>query len=112
MNVMKCSACGKPIVGYWVTIKKMGDNRNFCVPCAQSTSIWDLVVEGVFGIQPDIAVEIDGDKQRLSSAYGMFADEEDENKPRLDSECDLFADENNADEDTDSATTESTKDDA
>lgn len=75
MNVAKCSACGQPIVGYWVAIKKMGDNRNFCVPCAQSTTVWDLVVDGVFGIHPDIAVEVDEGKQILSSAYGMVAGE-------------------------------------
>lgn len=75
MNVMKCVRCGKPIMGYWAVVKKQGNNQIMCIPCSQTTTVWDLVVEGVFGIQPDIAVEVDGDKQFLNSVYGMVAQE-------------------------------------
>jgi len=107
MKVMKCSVCGKPIVGYWVIIKKQGEDMTICVPCAQTTSVWDLVVEGVFSIQPDIAVEMEGvradvdkhvedsvsdyvkKKQVINSVYGTVCAPTDIDASKLDPDKNL-----------------------
>lgn len=53
-NINVCSKCGKPIIGFFTRFAE----KNFCMDCMVTTTIYDLVSDGDLPMLPDI-VETD-----------------------------------------------------
>lgn len=73
MKVITCSKCGKPIVGYYGVMSEVKKpEKLYCVTCAQSTTVWDLMISGEVETLPDIINE--DDLPQCGPEYDVYAD--------------------------------------